>query len=375
VRPRRDEFVALVRQLVEHESPSAVPAAFPPLFTLLESRLQPLGWRCRRLPGRRTGGAFLARPERRGPYQLVVGHLDTVWPVGTLAEMPWNESGDVLRGPGVFDMKAGVAQALLALQHLGPCPLTPVLFLNTDEELGSFESARWLRRLARGARRAFVLEPALGPEGRLKTRRKGVGGFEVVVHGRAAHAGLAPEEGASAILELAHVVQQLFALNDPERGVSVNVGTIEGGLRSNVVAPRSQAKVDVRVPSQREAEQVAQAIFGLRPTVAGVRLEIRGGFGRPPLEPTPRNRRLWEQARRLAAEMGLELGEGLAGGGSDGSLTSLYTATLDGLGAVGDGAHAQHEQIRVTPSLQRASLLAALLQQPEEEEESCSTPP
>jgi glutamate carboxypeptidase len=212
--------------------------------------------------------------------------------------------------------------------------------------------------------RVFVLEPSLGPDGRLKTARKGVGRFTVKVKGRAAHAGLDPEKGASAILELAHVVQALFALNDAERGVTVNVGTIEGGLRPNVVAPESTAVIDVRVRTQADAERIEQAIHGLEPSVPGVELEIDGRIGRPALEPTPRNRQLWHLAKGLADELEMDLGEGLAGGGSDGNTTSQVTATLVGLGPVGDGAHASHEFLYLDETLERTALLALLLLAP-----------
>jgi glutamate carboxypeptidase len=205
------------------------------------------------------------------------------------------------------------------------------------------------------------MEPALGLEGKLKTGRKGVGQFHVKVIGKAAHAGLDPEAGASAILELSHQVQRLFALNDPVRGVSVNVGIIGGGMRANVVAPEGEAVVDVRVPDQRQAERISAAIHALQPVTAGVRLEISGAVERQPLERNARNQSLWRKARELAAEMDIELEEGFAGGGSDGNLTSPLAATLDGLGGVGDGAHADHEHIDVERSLERCALLARLL--------------
>ena len=212
--------------------------------------------------------------------------------------------------------------------------------------------------------RVFVLEPSLGPDGRLKTTRKGIGRFTVKVKGKAAHAGLDPERGASAILELSHVVQALFALNDPENGITVNVGTIEGGLRPNVVAPESKAVVDVRVETQKDAEFIESRIHGLEPSVPGTVLEVDGRIGRPALEPTPRNRELWHLAEGLSGELGLDLQEGLAGGGSDGNTTSLYTATLDGLGPVGDGAHAPHEFLYVEETLERTALLTLLLLAP-----------
>ena len=204
----------------------------------------------------------------------------------------------------------------------------------------------------------------MGPEGTIKTTRKGVGRFVVRARGKAAHAGLDPEGGASAILELSHVIQSLFQLNDPQRGVSVNVGTIDGGIRPNVIAPESKAVIDVRVQSQADAERIGEAIKSIRPQTAGVELEIDGFIGRPPLEPTPANTALWELARNLGTELGLDLADGLAGGGSDGSTASQYTATLDGLGPVGDGAHARHEHLLIDRTLERTALLAMLIMAP-----------
>mgnify|MGYP001826649728 FL=1 len=212
--------------------------------------------------------------------------------------------------------------------------------------------------------RVFVLEPSLGPAGQLKTARTGIGRYTISVSGEAAHAGLDPGAGASAILELSHVIQELFALNDLDRGVTVNVGTIDGGLRPNVVAPESQAVVDVRVPTAQDAERIDAAIRGLEPATPGTTIRVEGLFGRPAMEHTPANRRLWGLACKLGKELGLELDEATAGGGSDGNFTSLYTATLDGMGAVGAGAHARHEHLQLTPTIERAALLALLLAAP-----------
>ncbi|RMF55604.1 MAG: M20 family peptidase, partial [Bacteroidetes bacterium] len=242
--------------------------------------------------------------------------------------------------------------------------LTPLVFVNTDEEIDSIESRHRIERLARVVDRVLVLEPALGPSGKIKTARKGTGEFEIVIHGRAAHAGLAPEEGRSAILELSYVIQQLFALNDPASGITVNVGTLEGGVRTNVVAPTSRITVDIRVPTEEAGTRLEQQIRSIRPTTPDVTLEIRGGVHRPPLERTPRNRALWRQYHALARELGCTLEEATAGGGSDGNFTSRFTATLDGLGAVGDGAHARHEHIDVDRTLTRCALLARLLAEP-----------
>jgi len=282
--------------------------------------------------------------------------------------MPFEHQGDIVRGPGVYDMKGGIAQALLAieaLQHFKLEPdITPHVFLNSDEEIGSRESRRYIDSLAPCMERVFVLEPSLGPAGRLKTARKGIGRFTITVTGEAAHAGLDPGAGASAILELSHVIQSLFALNDFDRGVTVNVGTIDGGLRPNVVAPNSQAVVDVRVTSQADAERLEAAIRSLTPATRGTSLHIEGGFGRPAMEKTPANRQLWRLACRLGDQLGLQLEEGLAGGGSDGNFTSLHTATLDGMGAVGDGAHARHEHLRLERTIEHAALLSLLLMAP-----------
>lgn len=365
---RRADLVALLQTLAEAESPSDVPEAQAPVFALVAEALEPLGYRFQRLPGKVSGGQLLARPvaETSGkPAQLMLGHVDTVWPLGTLETMPVEQRNGCLYGPGVFDMKGGIVQMVFALQALQDLeltpPLQPVIFLNSDEEIGSVESRPRIRRLARAVARTFVLEPALGPKGLLKTARKGVGRFTVEVQGRASHAGLDPEGGASAIVELSHVVQHLHRLNDPVRGITVNVGTIEGGQRPNVVAPRSRAEVDVRVRTKEDAAEVEQVINALEPATPNVVLTVKGHFGRPPLERTPRNRALWRQAQEAGEQLGLSLGEGRAGGASDGNETSLFSATLDGLGPVGDGAHADHEHVDIDQLVERTALLALLL--------------
>jgi glutamate carboxypeptidase len=262
-------------------------------------------------------------------------------------------------------MKVGLVQALFALRAVYEVTddpaVTPVLFVNSDEEIGSHGSRRYIERLACRADRAFVMEPSLGGEGKLKTARKGVGRYTLRIRGRAAHAGLDPEGGVSAILELSHQIQRLFALNNPESGVTVNVGVVDGGLQPNVIAPESSAQIDVRVPTREAAERVHAVITGLEPTVPGVSVEVEGRIGRPPMEPDERSRRLWERAREAAASLGIPLEQGSAGGGSDGNFTSQFTPTLDGLGAVGDGAHAHHEHVIIDHVSTRAALLALLL--------------
>jgi len=367
-RQRRQDFVAFLEQLVGLESPSLEPRTLEPVLRLLADALRSLDFHVVWLPGRQTGGHLYARPERRvrgQACQLLLGHCDTVWPVGTLRRMPVRVEDGRMKGPGVFDMKGGVAQIIFALQALRDLGLeasvTPVVLFTTDEEIGSLESKRHIERLARVANRVLVLEPALGRTGKIKTRRKGLGAFEITIKGKASHAGLAPEEGASAILEMTYVVQKLYALNDPASGVLVNVGTVKGGIRTNIVAPECWITVDVRAPTADDARRIEEAIRTLKPTTPGVVLEIEGRFDRPPLERTPRNQALWEVYRDLGRVLGIDLEEGLSGGVSDGNFTSLYTATLDGLGPVGDGAHAYHEFIHVEKTLERCTLLTLLL--------------
>jgi glutamate carboxypeptidase len=338
---------------------------------LLTREWEANGYRVRTVAGRRYGSRLLAAPRdrRRGhPRQLLVGHLDTVWPPDTTRTMPVELRHGRLHGPGTFDMKAGLVLMIHAVRALRDLELTapadPVAFVVADEEVGSPESRRDTERLARVSQRAFVLEPPMGEDGALKTARKGVARFTVHIQGRASHAGLAPEEGVSAVAELADVVQALHGLTDPARGVSVNVGVVEGGTRPNVVAAEATARVDVRVLTRRDGERVMAAIRGLAPSRPGIRLTVEGGMQHGPLEPTPANRRLWQRARSLADALGFSLRETTAGGASDGNLTSMHTPTLDGLGAVGDGAHAVHEHVLVDSLPRRAALLAGLLLSP-----------
>ena len=256
----RQSMVDLLQSLAELELPSQVAATQQPVFDLLADQLRPLGLAVRRWHGHETGGVLLARPVQRlrgRPAQLLLGHCDTVWPLGTLESMPVLREGNILRGPGVFDMKGGLVLMVAALKALHALQLqpelTPVLLVNSDEEIGSPELSPWIRRLAQVVERVWILEPAYGQTGKLKTARKGVMRFDITVYGKSAHAGLAPDEGISAILELAHVVQRLAALNDPGRGVTVNVGVVSGGTRPNVVAAESRAEVDVRVPTSEDA--------------------------------------------------------------------------------------------------------------------------
>ncbi len=379
---QRAGFTEMLQHMVAAESPSTVPQAHRLMVSVLTDALLSVGFTIRTpraLDKHRH--LYARRHERRraAPAQLVIGHFDTVWPLGTVAHRPFSVDGDVVSGPGIFDMKGGLVQMIFALRAIKaldlPLVVEPVIFVNSDEEIGSRTSTRYIKALARRVERAFVLEPSLGDQGAIKTERKGIGRFTITVHGKAAHAGLDPEAGASAILELAHIIQALFALNDARQGITVNVGTVDGGIQPNVIAPHSQAVVDVRVPTVADGERIDRAIRGLQPITPGVRLSVEGGIGRPSMEQTPRNKALWERAHALGDELGLDLQQARAGGGSDGNTTSQYTATLDGLGPVGHGAHAEHEFIYLDRTLERTALLALLLLAPPvEREPPCQSP-
>jgi glutamate carboxypeptidase len=376
LRARQGEMAALLADLARLESPSHEPATQSAVFARLAAELATAGMRTRRLAGhgssgRQTGGQLWAvrQTRRRGaPGQLLLGHCDTVWPRGTLERMPVAVQDGRLSGPGVYDMKGGLVQGIFALRALFDLGLDPTVepafFINSDEEIGSPESLPRIEALARRVRRVFVLEPSLGAAGDLKTRRKGSLRFTIRVFGRAAHSGLDPEKGASAIRELARVIQWLYEKADPGRGITVNVGVVEGGLRANVVAPEARAELDIRALATEDAEHLEREVLALTAETPGTRVEVTGGIDRPPLEPTPGNRALFAAAQGWAAELGLPLGEGTAGGASDGSLTSRFCPTLDGLGAVGDGAHALHEHVVLDRMPERAALLALLLLNP-----------
>lgn len=363
-----NEMISLAKDLVLAESPSTEATSQANIFNILAEKLDSLDFDVRYVPGEVTGGYLLARSLESAAgegVQLVLGHCDTVWPIGTIESMPFEVEGNVIRGPGIYDMKGGLVQVIFALKILKDLTLRPdylpVIFINSDEEVGSPESTEHIEILSSKAVRAFVIEPSLGPTGKLKTRRKGVGEFHVEIQGKAAHAGLDPDKGVSAILELSHIIQMLFDMNESESGISVNVGIVEGGLRPNVVAPMSRAVIDVRVLKEVDAQRVTKRILNLKANDPRIALSIKGQFTKPPLEVTPRNRRLFEQAVLIGDSLGIELEEGIAGGGSDGNTTSQFTATLDGLGAVGDGAHAAHEFIYIDKMIERTALLALLI--------------
>jgi glutamate carboxypeptidase len=308
---------------------------------------------------------WVPQAARASGQLLVLGHYDTVYASGTLAKMPFRVSGGKAYGPGTFDMKAGLVQALFAfdaLQESKAALRKRIVFLWTsDEEIGSDSSRKLLESEARRSDAVFVLEPSFGPRGLLKTSRKGVGEAEIIVHGRASHAGLAPEEGVNAVHELARQITHIQEWNDSRRGISVNADIIEGGTRTNVIAEWARAVLDLRALRIADMRRLEQRLRSLRAGIPGARLEVRGGFNRAPMERKV-STALFARAKSLAVQMGLRLGECAAGGGSDGNLTAeLGVPTLDGLGAVGDGAHSAHEHVLVKTMPQRAALLAALL--------------
>ena len=357
-----------IEALVRLESPSTDKAAVDRCGDEIERRLASVGASVRRL--RRAERGDHVRAEFAGtagaPRVLLLGHFDTVWDVGQLGKMPLRHDGGKLYGPGVFDMKSGIGVAMLAMRALaaappgGPRP-TVVMLWTTDEEIGSGTSREAIEEEARGSQAVLVLEPSL-PGGAAKTSRKGCGDFELTVRGVSAHAGIDPGKGASAIHELAHQIVALEALQDLDRGLSVNIGTVRGGSRTNVVADEATASIDVRARTMADAEGLEAAVRALKPGRPGTSLHLTGGFGRPPLERGPHVLSLYRTAWDVARTLGVELGEGGTGGGSDGNFTAaLGVPTLDGLGAMGDGAHALHEHVIVSDLPWRAAFVAALL--------------
>ncbi len=364
----REEMVAFLKQLVTMETPSKEIEPQHKLLSFLKERLENLGYYALEMRGRQTGGYLYARPGnriKRLPLQLLVGHCDTVWPINTIVEMPLTETMDKIKGPGIYDMKSGLTQLVFALQAIHdlalPLEVTPIILINSDEEIGSRESTTMIQTLARLVDRAYVLEPPLGIDGKLKTGRKGLGRFTITAKGKAAHAGLDPGKGINAIVELSHQVQKLYAMNDIRKGITVNIGMIEGGISPNVVAPESKAVIDVRVLTESDGILITNKIKGLRPYLPDIKLHIEGGIGRPPMEKTERNQKLWKTAVAQGNRLGIELQQATAGGGSDANTTSLFTATLDGLGTPGDGAHASHEYVLRNKLVERTALLTLLL--------------
>lgn len=366
---RLPEMLATLQRLVLAESPSLEKAPADRCCNLLAAEWRKRGARVERIAQKRRGDhlrvTWWPQKSRADGQFLVLGHYDTVYSSGTLPKMPFRVTRGKVYGPGVFDMKAGIVQALFALKALQEtqAPLTRrlVFLWTSDEEIGSESSRKLIEAEARRSDAVFVLEPALGPLGLLKTARKGVGEAEIIVRGRASHAGLAPQKGINAIHELARQLARIQEWNDPRHGVTVNADVIEGGTRVNVIAERARAVLDLRALRVADMHRLERRLHALSPILPGARLEIRGGFNRAPLE-RKFSAALFAKAKSLAAQMGLSLEECTAGGGSDGNLTAaLGVATLDGLGAVGHGAHSAHEHILINTMPVRSALLAALL--------------
>lgn len=370
-RAHLDAMLEGLRQAVEIESPTHCRPQIDRLARFMAAELRRRHGRVRLLrhpaAGAAVVGEFWGRQSSRSRPQkplLLLGHLDTVWEVGTLARMPFRVRGGKAYGPGILDMKSGIIIGLWAIHTLRSLGLSPAssvrIFLNSDEEASSAAFRRQLLQEARRARAVLVLEPAAAG-GALKTSRKGVGEFRLTVHGRAAHAGINPAAGVSAISELARQILRIESWARPDRGLTLNVGVVEGGTRSNVVAERASARIDVRISRPADQVWIERRMRGLQPIHPEARLEIDGGIHRPPLEHR-RAAGLFARAKELARPLGMELEEASTGGGSDGNLAAaLGIPTLDGLGGVGDGAHARDEHIVIRELPRRAALLAALL--------------
>ncbi len=370
MRARQPELIALCRDLVKCESPSDDPAAVARFAELVAAKVAGHA-RVRTVPGGRFGPHLQCEFELPGGGKegqiLVLGHSDTVHPLGSLGAMPFREADGRLWGPGVLDTKGGIAFAIFAARALReldlPVRRNVLLQLNSDEEVGSESSRPLTEREARRSVAVLVVEPGTGLEGKLKTARKGVGKYTLLVHGKAAHSGLDFTAGASAILELARQIERIAGFSNPRRGITVNPGVIAGGTRTNVVAAEARASIDLRVTRLRDAAALDRKFRRLRPFDKRCAIEVSGGLNRPPMERSGGVVRLFRLAQRLAKELGIELEESLSGGGSDGNFTAaLGVPTLDGLGAVGEGAHAPEESILVGRMADRAALIAKLVQ-------------
>jgi len=358
-------LLELVESLVAIESPTNDKAAVDRCGALLAERLEQMGASVQRVSSSIAGDHLVARFGTASRQVLILGHFDTVWPLGQLARMPLVTEHGQLRGPGVLDMKAGIALGMLATRavlDLGPLADVGVTMLwTTDEETGSDTSRALIETEAARSDAVLVLEPAL-TGGALKTSRKGCGQYDLTVRGVSAHAGVDPRKGVNAIRELAHQILAVDAIRDLDRGISVNVGVVSGGSRPNVVPDFALATVDVRAQTMADADHVDRAMRRLKAVTPGAVLEVSGGFNRPPMERSEGVARLFAVAESVAAEMGFELHEGGTGGGSDGNFTAaLGIPTLDGLGAMGDGAHALHEHVELASLPTRAALIAGIL--------------
>ena len=367
----RKRTVETIRELVEIESPSDNKPAVDRIASFLAARFQALGGRAQLHPSSEFGDSlqidFCAAPGATSKPVLLLGHYDTVYPMGTLAQMPCGVEGDRMRGPGVLDMKSGIGLILHTIEALktwhGELPRPITVFLVSDEEVGSYSSRKITEALAKQSAAVLVLEPAAGLKGAVKTARKGVGEYKLQVKGIAAHAGLDPGKGHSAILELSRQITAIAKMNNLRQGISVNPGTVCGGTRTNVIAAEASVGIDVRIKSAKQAKGVDRKFRSLKPFDKHCALEISGGINRMPMERTKGVAALYKKAFNIASEIGWNLQEAAVGGGSDGNFTAgMGIATLDGMGGVGDGAHAVHEFIVIPELPRRALLLAGMIE-------------
>jgi glutamate carboxypeptidase len=367
---RKDLIVQTIRQLVELESPTENKEAVDQMGALLAGRFEGLGGHAKFHRVQNFGDHLQVdfAGTRGGKPVLLLGHLDTVYPMGTLTSMPCRVSDGRLWGPGTFDMKSGIAFMLHAIEALrawhGDRLSRPlIVLLVSDEEVGSDTSRVITENLAKKSAAVLVLEPAHGPKGAVKTARKGIGEYLLRVTGKAAHSGLDFEKGESAIVELARQIIAISKLIDLKRGLTLNVGTVQGGTRVNVIPAEASAVLDVRVARKQDAAGIDRKLRSLKPFNRECNLEVSGGMNRPPMERTPTVLGLYKKAAEIAKQSGWKLDQAAVGGGSDGNFTAgLGIPTLDGLGGVGEGAHATHESILISELPKRAALLAALIE-------------
>lgn len=369
IKEYQPQMLEVLEQLVNHESPSDDKPALDSYAKKLSARFETLGAETRIIANPTSGDqlqvSFSAPGTKSERPGLILCHYDTVLPLGTIEERPFRIAGDKAYGPGVYDMKASHVMVEYALRGIADLGLRLSRSLNvlftSDEEIGSLASRALIEQQARQSEYVLVLEPPT-VEGALKTARKGVGGFTLKVKGRASHAGSQPELGISAINELAHQILFLQGLADIEKGTTVNVGVVEGGTRSNVIAAQATAQIDLRAWTPQEAERIESAIRDMKPVLSGAELEISGGFNRPPMVRSQAVIDLFQKAHKVGEKLGFDFQEGSTGGGSDGNFTAaLGVPTLDGLGSMGGGAHADHEHILISHLPERTAFLAALL--------------
>jgi glutamate carboxypeptidase len=369
-RQKQSEIVALIREFVECETPSDNPASVNRFTDFIAERVKDMA-RVRTYPGGNACGKhirceFALRGAKKQGQILALGHSDTVWPLGTLGNMPFRQSKGRLWGPGVFDMKGGLAFFIFAMRALWelevPVARNVILQVNSDEEIGSPSSRALTEDAARKSAAVLVLEPGTGLDGKLKTARKGVGDYMITVRGRAAHAGLDFSKGANAILEMSQQIEKIAGFTRLDRGITVSPGVIRGGTRSNVIPAECRAEIDVRIPRASGRAYLERRFASLKPFDKRCTIEVSGGLNRPPMERSAGTRALFRKAKALAAQVGLSLEESSTGGGSDGNFTAaLGVPTLDGLGAVGEGAHAANESILLDRIADRTALLAKLV--------------